>query len=165
VAVSADLYRYVALNVLRRRPWLRGIEQPPGVPPPTMSALGRPMVPLGVPDHPAARYAACLRATSIRQRPPRAGGHRLAIAAEEHRVGPAAGVPDERLAPAPVAVTLLLEPRPHAPGYTSIYLEGTLYEGLAVRGRVTLGWVSPHVAAPERTDAPGAAPAVARRSG
>jgi hypothetical protein len=148
VAVSADLYRYVARGVLRRRPWLRGIEQPPDVPPPAMSALGRPVVPLRVPDHPVDRHAAYLRATSIRQRLPRRDGHRLAIAAEEHRVGRAAGVRDGRPAPAPVAVTLLLEPRPHPPGYHSIYLEGTLFAGLTLRGRVTLGWVSPHVAAP-----------------
>jgi hypothetical protein len=147
VAVSADLYRYVARGVLRRRPWVRGIEQPPDVAPPTMSALGRPVVPLRIPDHPASRYAAYLRATSIRQRPPRPDGHRLAIAAEEHRFGRAGGVRAGGFAPVPGIVTLLLEPRPHPPGYHSIYLEGTLYEGLAVRGRVSLGWVSPHVAA------------------
>jgi hypothetical protein len=145
VAVSADLYRYVARGILRRRPWLRGAEQPPELPPPMMSALGRPVVPLRLPEHPAERYAAHLRATAIRQRPPRHGAHRLAIAAEQHRGGCAAGLSPGMVTPQPVAVALLLEPRPHPPGYTSIHLEGTLYEGLAVVGRVSLGWVSPHV--------------------
>jgi len=147
VAVSADLYRYVARSLLQRRPWLQGVEQPPDVPPPVMSALGRPVAPLGVPHHAAERYAAYLRATSIRQRPARPGGHRLAIAAEQHAIRRASGAHDGGLVPEPAAVTLLLEPRPHRPGYHSIYLEGTLHEGLAVRGRLTLGWVSPHVAA------------------
>jgi hypothetical protein len=151
--VSADLYRYVAAGALRPRPWLRGVAQPPAVPAPAMSALGRPVAPPGLPHHSPGRLAAYLRATAIRQRPAGGRAHRLAIRAEEYPYLRRAGGRRGAFAAVPRTVTLLLDPVPRPPGYTSICLAGTVHDGLVVRGAVALGWVTPPVDALRDRDA------------
>jgi hypothetical protein len=160
--VSGDLYRYVADSALRARPWLRGVVQPPAVPAPAMSALGSPVAPLGLPHHPPGRLAAYLRATAIRQRPAGGRAHRLAIRFEEYPYLRPAGGRRGAFAAVPRPVTLLLDPVPRPPGYTSICLAGTLHDGLVVRGAVALGWVTPPVdGLPERDAHPPAIAAAA----
>jgi len=141
--VSADLYRYVSADALRARPWLHGVARPPAVPPPAMSTLGRPIAPLGLPHHAPGRFAGYLRATAMRQRPAGGRAHRLAIRAEEYPYRRRAAGRRGAFAAVPRPVTLLLDPVPRPPGYTSICLAGTLHDGLVVRGAVALGWVAP----------------------
>jgi hypothetical protein len=141
VRVSGDLYRYArpAGPAPRRR--LAAVERPPEVPPPCMSTLGRRVRPLGVPVHPRHRYVSYLRVTAVRTSVLGAG--RVTIVAEEYRyVRPARGRAERAFDPAPRVVTLALDPRPRAPGYTALYLEGTLSVDGRAQGAVTLGWVA-----------------------
>jgi hypothetical protein len=142
--VSGDLYRYPRFTPRRRTPWLAAVEQPPDLPPPTMSRLGQPVRPLGVPFHPPGRYAARLCVTGIRPRPG-AGARGLAIAAEEYRYTPPGGAFGGTFSPAPRVVTLVVEPALRAPGYADVYFEGTMVDDRGVRGKATLGRVSSRV--------------------
>jgi hypothetical protein len=139
--VSGDLYRYARLPGPAPRRRLTAVELPPEVPPPTMSTLGRRVRPLGVPVHARDRYFSYLRVTAVRA--PALGPGRVTIVADEYRYIPSARRrADGAFDPVPRVVTLTLEPRPHAPGYTALYLEGTLSVDGREQGAVMLGWVS-----------------------
>ena len=141
VSVSGDLYRYARRLGPAPRRRLAAVERPPEAPPPTMSTLGRRVRPLGVPAHPRDRYFSYLRVIAVRT--PALGPGRVTIVAEEHRyIASARRHAEGTFDPAPRVVTLALEPRPHAPGYTALYLEGTLSADAGMQGAVTLGWVS-----------------------
>jgi hypothetical protein len=139
---SGDLYRYPRFVAARRTPWLNAVEQPPEPLPPTMSRLGRPVPPLGLPAHPPRRYDAYLRVTAMRTRPGPRGRGRLAISCESYAFTPPGGAYGGAFAPVPRDVTLAVEPVPRLPGYTDICFAGTLHDERGPQGRVMLGRVS-----------------------
>jgi hypothetical protein len=142
---GADLYRYPRPAATRRTPWLSAVEQPPEPAPPTMSRLGRPVPPLGVPSHPASRYDAYLRVTAVRTRPGPRGRALLAFTCEEHRYTQPGGGHGGAFVPAPGEVTLVVETVPRMPGYTDVCYAGAVHDERGVRGRVALGRVTSRV--------------------
>jgi hypothetical protein len=139
---SGDLYRYPRFTATRRTPWLRAVELPPEPSPPTMSRLGRPVPPLGLPAHPPRRYDAYLRVTAVRTRPGPRGRGRLAIACEAYAFTQPGGAYGGAFAPTPRDVTIAVEPTPRLPGYTDVCFAGTLHDERGPQGRVTLGRVT-----------------------
>jgi hypothetical protein len=142
---SGDLYRYPRVAATRRTPWMSAIEHPPEPAPPTMSRLGRPVRPLGVPAHPPRRYDAYLRVTALRTRPGPRGRGRLAITCEAFAFTQPGGGYGGAFAPTPRDVTFVVEPVPRMPGYTDVCLAGTAHDERGPRGRVTLGRVTSRI--------------------
>jgi hypothetical protein len=147
MVAGGDLYRYPRPAATRRTPWLSAVEQPPEPAPPTMSRLGRPVAPLGVPVHPADRYDAYVRVTAVRTRPGPRGRGLLAFSCEEHGYTQPGGGHGGAFVPLPREVTLVVEPGPRLVGYTDVCYAGALHDERGVRGRVTLGRVTSRVPA------------------
>lgn len=141
--VAGELYRHPRAVRTLPRPWLATTDAAYELPSARLSTL-RPIRPLGVPEHRPDRFHSALRATAVRTSPLVDGRGEVVIEAEEYRYAPpaAAGFAGT-FAAEPRVVTLVLEPRRHAPGYTALYLEGTLYEDRVPAAAVALGWVAP----------------------
>jgi hypothetical protein len=142
---GGDLYRYPRAAGASRRGGMYAVEPGPEVPA-AMSRLGRPVRALGAPVHAPGRYHAFLAVTAACLGE---GGRGLTITAAEHRWMAPQGAFGGAFAMAPKLVTLELERRPRAPGYTSAYFGGTFVEDGIPRGTVALG----RVPAPAELDA------------
>jgi hypothetical protein len=142
---SGDLYRYPRFAATRRTPWLNAVELPPEPAPPTMSHLGSPVPPLGLPQHPPRRYDAYLRVTALRTRPGPRGRGRIAIGCEAYAFTQPGGAYGGAFAPIPRDVAIVVEPVPRMPGYTDVCLAGTLHDERGPQGRVTLGRVTSRI--------------------
>lgn len=158
--ISGDLYRYfqlphvstqvgAAISTARRRLSERvgaistsalGVMHPPVGP----ATLGH--RPWNIPIYPRNRYYSYLKVTNV-QRPPlfTYGPCQLTLTAQEYvYTQPPAGSFNGTFpsAPGTRTVEIVLKAVPAAPGFTSSYLEGTLYENGVDQGKFIMGWVS-----------------------
>lgn len=127
LTVSGDLYRFRRIPVID----------------PTPDPFFPLVWPLGIPIYSRSRYYSYLRITNVKQSPIFSFGPcQLTLTAEEHvYTQPSAGSFNGTFALART-VTIVLEPKPAPPGFSSSYFEGRLVEGGVDRGTFTMGWVS-----------------------
>src|SRR5207247_717160 len=102
--------------------------------------------PYNIPVYARNRYYSYLKVTNIQRSPIFTSGPcQLTLTAQEYvYTQPPAGSFNGTFpaAPGTRTVTIVLEPKPAAAGFTSSYFEGKLYEGGVEKGSFTMGWVS-----------------------
>lgn len=138
--ISGDLYRF--LNPVIALPVSIGsvataVERP--------AAAGIFALPLTIPVYPRKQYYSYLKVTGIQLPPVLTANCSFTLTAQEYvYTQPPPGQFNGTFpaAPGTRTVKIGLKNAPPPPGYTSVYFEGKLFEGLMEKGTFKMGWVS-----------------------
>jgi hypothetical protein len=138
--ISGDLYRF--LNPVIALPTSIGsvataVERP--------AATGIFALPLTIPVYPRKQYFSYLKVTGIQLPPVIASNCSFTLTAQEYvytQPPPGSFNGTFPAAPGTRTVRIVLKNATPPPGYTSVYFEGSLFEGLTEKGTFKMGWVS-----------------------